>query len=218
MNRCDSGIRTCAKVKSKGRCVVDSVGTARVVGLVAFVGATVNLFATERVAPVFVEARPSASVSAVARSPCEPDIQPLAYARGSGGFLVAMHDVVREVGERHGVPTFEPASSHDPASELRLVNGDEDAAITITGTDDLGQAAPAGAISLTLAAQEARTITARQLEEGGTKLVGALGDGNGKWRLAVAADAPIRVMNLLRGADGRMSNLSTSPMRSMRRE
>ena len=142
------------------------------------------------------------------------DIQPLAYARGPNGLLAGLHDVVPAREGTHRVPIFEPASSHDPASELRLVNlGDEDAAITITGTDDRGQAAPGGAVSLTLAAQEARTLTARQLEEGGTMLAGAFGDGNGKWRLAVAADAPIQVMNLLRGADGRISNLSTSPMR-----
>ena len=146
------------------------------------------------------------------------DIKPLAYARGPGGFFVAMHDVVRKVGETHHVPIFEPASSLDPASELRIANvGDEDATVTITGTDDRGQAAPAGAVSLTLAAQEARAITARQLEEGGAMLVGALGDGDGKWRLAVAADAPIQVLNLLRGADGRMSNLSTSLIGPMRR-
>lgn len=142
------------------------------------------------------------------------DIQPLAYGRGPNGLLAGLHDVVPAVRGTHRMPIFEPASSHDPASELRLVNlADEDAAITITGTDDLGQAAPGGAISLTLAAQEARTLTARQIEEGGTMLAGALGDGNGRWRLAIAADAPIQVMNLLRGADGRISNLSTSPTR-----
>ena len=80
---------------------------------------------------------------------------------------------------------FEPASNREPASALRLLNrGDEDAAVTITGTDDLGQAAPGGTVSLTLPAQAARTITAQQLEEGGPLLTGALGTAtaNGGWR------------------------------------
>ena len=70
------------------------------------------------------------------------EIEPLAYARGSGGFLTATHDIAPSAGETHRVATFNAVGS-DPASELRLVNaGAEDAAITITGTDDAGRPAP----------------------------------------------------------------------------
>ena len=140
-------------------------------------------------------------------------IEVLAYARGTEGPLATMHDVVPNVGQTHRVPIFNPASNRDQASELRLVNpGAQDADIAIAATDDLGQPAPAGAVSLTLAAQESRAVTARQLEEGAPSLEGRLGDGDGRWRLAISASAPIQVMNLLRSSDGRLANLSTSPL------
>ena len=42
-------------------------------------------------------------------------------------------------------------------------------------------------------------------------LAGALGDGAGKWRLAVTADQPLAVMGLLRhAASGALANLSTA--------
>ena len=141
----------------------------------------------------------------------ELPIEVLAYARGPGGFLATMHDRVPRAGQTHRVPIFNPASDSDPVSELRLVNpGAQDADIAIAATDDLGQPAE-GAVSLMLAAQESRTITALQLEEGAPNLAGRLGDGHGRWRLTISASASIEVMNLLRAADGRLSNLSTSP-------
>ena len=110
------------------------------------------------------------------------------------------------------MPIFNPASDSNPVSELRLVNpGAQDADIAIAATDDLGQPAPEGAVSLTLAAQESRTITALQLEEGAPNLAGRFGDEHGRWRLTISASASIEVMSLLRAADGRLSNLSTSP-------
>ena len=142
------------------------------------------------------------------------DIEPLAYARSGDGLLAAMHDVAASSGATHNVPLFNPASERDPASELRLVNpGEEDAAITIAGTDDFGNAAPGGTVALTLAAGESRSVTGQELEEGGHGLVGRLGDGHGRWRLAVVAEQPIEVLNLLRHTDGQVANLSTSPRR-----
>ena len=95
---------------------------------------------------------------------------------------------------------------------MRLANaGAEDVDVVIAATDDRGQPSPSGAVSLTLAARESRTVTAQQLEEGAAGLAGRFGDGHGRWRLAISASAPIQVMNLLRSADGRLANLSTSP-------
>lgn len=134
----------------------------------------------------------------------------MAYVRAPDGFLATMHDTAPAVGQTHRVPIFNPASNRDPASELRLVNpGTEDADITIAATDDTGQPAPEGTVLLTLPAQESRTITAQQLDEGAPNLNGRFGDGDGRWRLTITASAPIQAMNLLRGSDGRLANLST---------
>ena len=55
-----------------------------------------------------------------------------------------------------------------------------------------------------------------ELEEGtGTGLVGALGDGTGRWHLSISANRRIRVMSLLSGPGGRLANLSTAPSGTM---
>ena len=142
----------------------------------------------------------------------ELPLEVLAYARPPEGPLATMHEVVPSAGQTHYVPFFNPASNRAQASELRLVNpGAEDADVTIAAIDDLGQPAPAGAVSVALAAQQSRTITAQQLEAGATDLAGRLGDGHGRWRLTISASAPIQVLNLLQSADGRLANLSTAP-------
>ena len=53
-------------------------------------------------------------------------------------------------------------------------------------------------------------MTAQALESG-EGLSGGLGDGAGKWRLKVSADAPIEVMSLLASPTGHLTNLSTAP-------
>ena len=72
---------------------------------------------------------------------------------------------------------------------------------------------------LSVPARGARTVTARELEsdEGRGEalrdlvVVGALGDGTGKWRLVVTSDRPIQVMSLLANPTGHLTNLSTAP-------
>ena len=93
---------------------------------------------------------------------------------------------------------FNPASSRGRVSALRLINpGEEAAAVRITGIDSAGEAG-ASAVALILAPRASRSLSAQALESGqGEGLVGALGDGAGKWRLRVSADRPIRVMSLL---------------------
>ena len=54
------------------------------------------------------------------------------------------------------------------------------------------------------------TLTADELETGAAS-TGALGDATGKWRLAVSADQPIRVMSLLQSPGGHLTNLSAVP-------
>ena len=138
------------------------------------------------------------------------DIEVLAYARTHGGFLASMHDHAPFLGDRYRVALLNPASNYRQASLLRLVNpGDDSARIAIAGTDDSGRVR--GSVSLTLGAGESRLLTASELERGGDGLGGSLGDGQGKWRLAVESDQPLLVMSLLASPTGHLTNLSTSP-------
>ena len=137
-----------------------------------------------------------------------------ARARGAQGFPAAAHDVVAESqsaeGYRYEVAFFNPASNANQASVLRLVNRSEaQAAVTITGTDDAGDAGEE-AVTLTLPAGAARRLLPPELELG-EGLDGALGDGTGKWRLRVGSDRPLAVMSLMGSPDGHFTNLSTAP-------
>ena len=148
----------------------------------------------------------------------DPGLRVLGYVRnhGASGFPNAVHNVVAESqpegGYRYEVAFFNPASNASQASVLRLVNRSaSEAAVTITGTDDAGRAGDA-AVTLTLPAGAARTLSAPALESGDDEgLDGALGDGAGKWRLSVDSDRPLSVMSLMRSLDGHLTNLSTAP-------
>ena len=143
------------------------------------------------------------------------DLEVLSYIRTDDGFVTSMHDLVPadEAGE-YRVVFFNPGSNRNQVSRLRLINpGETPVDITITGTDDAGEAGES-AVELTLGAGAARALAAQALESGqGEGLVGALGDGTGKWRLRVTADRPLRVMSLLSTPTGHMTNLSATPGR-----
>ena len=115
-------------------------------------------------------------------------IEAMAFVRTADGFVASMQDLIHDDGD---VGFFNPASNDRQRSTLRLTNTlDRAVEIVIEGVDDQGMAGPAGAVRLTLGAGEARTLTARQLEDGGDGLRGRLGDGAGKWRLSVSAPGP----------------------------
>ena len=138
------------------------------------------------------------------------DVSVTSYIRTSDGFLTSMHDVAptasTDDGERR-VVIFNPGSNQRQVSLLRLINdGDADAAVTVTGIDDAGR--PGGEARATVPAGEALTLTAQELESGADTFEGALGDGQGKWRLTVASDAPVSVVSLLRSPTGHLTNLS----------
>ncbi|MDE0178824.1 MAG: leucine-rich repeat domain-containing protein [Gammaproteobacteria bacterium] len=137
------------------------------------------------------------------------DVAVLTYMRTNDGFLTSLHDVVPAVADGYSVPIFNPGRNTNQESLLRLINGGEaDAELTITGIDDAG--ARSGEASLTLAAGEARTVPAGNLENG-TDLDGMLGSGSGKWRLDLASDQPILVSSLMQTPTGHLTNLSTMP-------
>ena len=146
----------------------------------------------------------------------ELEFEVLSYIRTGDGLLTAMHDVAPSVGGEYRVAIFNPGRNPHQVSGLRLVNpGNEDAEVTIEGTDDFG-ASSASEVSLGIPAGKSVTLTALQLETGGEGLTGALGEGMGKWRLRVRSDRPIVVMNLLESPTGHLTNLSTVPDQSRR--
>ena len=143
------------------------------------------------------------------------DLGVWAYVRTADGFLTSMHDVAPEADGAHRVVFFNPARNVDQVSVLWLVNpGDAHAQVTITGVDD-DAASPGTAVRTTVAAGSSRRLSSADLESGDAEAIdsGALGDGEGKWRLSVESDRPIRVMSLLENPTGHLTNLSTAPGR-----
>ena len=136
----------------------------------------------------------------------ELPIEVLAYIRTADGFLTNVQDVAHKDGD---VPMFSPGSDTLQQSSLRLVNTlDRAVEVTIEGMDDRGELGPGGVVRLRLAAGEAQTLTARQLEIGGEGQRGRLGDGAGRWRLAVSAPQGVLIMSLLESPTGYLSNVS----------
>ena len=139
------------------------------------------------------------------------DVEALAYIRTSDGFVTTMHEVVRETAIGQHVPFFNPGSNRRQVSHLRLVNPTGGRVrVTVSGRDDAGESPSGGAVHLSLAPGEARSVSARELESGGSGLSGSLGDGVGKWQLFVASDASIAVTSLLESPTGHLANLSTT--------
>lgn len=137
-------------------------------------------------------------------------IEALAYVRAPDGFLSSIYDLAPKVAGLHRVSTFNPASNWRQASLLRLINPeDQDAEVAIRGLDDSG--AMRGPVQLTLPAGHARSINAPELEDGGTNLEGAFGDGQGKWWLDIEANRDIQVMSLMESPEGHITNLSSLP-------
>lgn len=139
----------------------------------------------------------------------ELDLLVLAYIRTDDGFVTSMHDVApRGADGGHRVVFFNPGSNERQVSKLRLINDGERAArVTITGIDDGGE--DSGAATLNVPARRALYLTSAALEAGGGRIQGGLGDGAGKWRLRVDADAPLTVMSLLESPTGHLANVST---------
>ena len=146
------------------------------------------------------------------------DIVPLAFVRAPDGTLGAIHDTVRGVSSAdqsgvytYEVPIFNLSTEMIQVSRLRLINpGDAAAAVTISGRDDSGAVATGADVTLTLAAGGSKTLTAQQLEAGGTDVTGQLGAGTGRWRLTVSSDQPLQVVNIVASTAGYWNNLSTT--------
>ena len=146
-----------------------------------------------------------------------PNTRVLSYIRATDGLVTSMHELAPMNDGGHRVVFFNPASNLNQVSLLRLVNPrSKPTAVTITGVDDAG-ASPGNPVRLSLGPQEARTLSAEDLETG-AGLTGALEDGSGKWRLTVAADYPILVASLLQSRTGHLANLSSVPDNQVQRD
>ncbi len=112
----------------------------------------------------------------------------------------------------HRIATFNAGSNRDQESRLRLINlGESTAKASIAATDDAGNPS-VGMLSLELPAAAAATWSAAEIESGNLAgLVGSLGDGVGKWQLAISSDRPLLAMSLLAAPNGYLSNLSPVP-------
>ena len=140
------------------------------------------------------------------------DIEPLAYVRTEAGFVDSLHDVVPRRSFYHRVTVLAPDtdSGLPDGSALRLINPTDAAAdVTLFGVDDDNALAP-GQVSIVLAAGAARTVTARELENGAAGLTGRLGNGVGDWQLLIFTDAAIEAMTVLDTASGPLANLSAA--------
>jgi hypothetical protein len=138
------------------------------------------------------------------------DLEAIAYVQTTDGYLETVHEVASiDATGSHYVPIFTPASNLEQKSLLRLVNlGDEATIARVTGVDDRGES-PGETVQVEVPAGASVTLDTAELETGGADIQGALGDGEGWWRLWVAGDGQLAVLNLLESTEGYLSNLSS---------
>ncbi|MDP1699020.1 MAG: beta-propeller fold lactonase family protein [Xanthomonadaceae bacterium] len=106
---------------------------------------------------------------------------------------------------------FNPASNLIQQSTLRLINLDNiPGVVLIEAIDDAGQPAPGGSVSVNISGNAAIELSAQDLEAGNTGkgVLGALGDGSGKWRLHISADVRISAQSLITSPTGVINDLS----------
>ena len=142
------------------------------------------------------------------------DVEAFAYMQTPDGLVTSVRETVRSTAQGvHHLTFFGPASESGRVSVLRLINpGNEQAEVTITAVDDAGTTA-SGSVRVAVPAGASRTLNTQDLESGvAPGLTGALGDGQGNWRLAVTTEGDIHAMSLLASGAGYMINLSTVPV------
>jgi len=139
------------------------------------------------------------------------NIQVMSLVRTPDGFLTNLSRTTPKAGDTNTVYFFNPASNVNQVSSLRIINDSDLAAfVTISGIDDNGNPAPDGDVTLILQAKSGIAITSQDLENGNIPLglVGALGNGVGKWRLFVVSSSDLKVQALMNTPSGFLTNLS----------
>ena len=117
----------------------------------------------------------------------------------------------------HRVPLFPGAAPGAGQAQglLRVVNASDTAGeVAIHAADDAGRRV--GPVTLTLAAHESKQFTAQDLEQGNAAkgVSGALGTGDGAWRLQLRTTLEVRVSAYNRSADGFLTDLNATAPRS----
>jgi cyclophilin family peptidyl-prolyl cis-trans isomerase len=145
------------------------------------------------------------------------DLSVASLIRTPDGFLTNLSSVVESTdGTVTNIDFATPASDSGKTTFLRLVNiTNENATVTISGTDDTGNGAPGGTVMIEIAANSAVQVTSDDLENGNlTKgVLGGLSNASGLWQLELQSNVAIKVQNLVRTPDGFLTNLSsTSPV------
>ena len=141
------------------------------------------------------------------------ELQVMNLIRTLDGFLTNVSAVTLPSQTGNTVDFFNPGSNLNQQSVLRVVNESNQVAnITVSGIDDTGNSAPGGTVTFELPQQSSLTLTAQDLEGGNTSLglVGAMGNGSGKWRLNVISDVAVQVQSILETPNGFVTNLSSS--------
>ena len=137
------------------------------------------------------------------------DIEVMSLVRTPDGFLTNLSNTAPGIADVSDVFIFNPASNTNQRSSLRIVNtANEQAEVTISGIDDNGLPGPGGDVTFNIAALSTISISATDLEEGSSDLVGSIGNGAGKWRLQVQSDVALKVQSLLTTSTGFLTNLS----------
>ena len=146
------------------------------------------------------------------------DLEVMSLIRTPDGFLTNLSGVApTDATGSHRIYYANPASETEQVTFLRIVNKTTGTgSTTISGIDDNGNAAPGGVVQFQIESLQAKQLLATDLEtvNAGKGLTGALGDGAGKWQLTVTADMDIAVLNLIRTADGFLTNLSQAAPKS----
>ena len=146
----------------------------------------------------------------------ELDIEVLSYVRNWDGLLTAMHDVVPGENAHYRVASFNGQADSEQESRLRLINPGSTAAEVTISRADSPDAFAGGEVSVTIPAGASRTYTAMELATGeGAGLAGSLGESAGRRQLVVESGHSLQVMSLLSGPAGRLTNLSSGPIRGV---
>ena len=139
-------------------------------------------------------------------------LKTMGFIRTVEGFMTSMHSIAPSTdGLDHEIDVFNPGSNQSQVSRLRISNqANASSTVTIEGFDDAGN--QGNTVTLTLDALASIEVFASELENGSEAkgLTGALGDGQGKWRLQVTTSQEAVVISLLEAPGGYLSNLSPS--------
>lgn len=124
--------------------------------------------------------------------------------------VIACTAIVAAPSAEHLVPLFPSAAHGTYEGFVRIVNhGDEDGAVTVVATDDLG--VRHDPISIPLAARQTRHFNSADLEMGNEAkdLSHGIGSGNGDWRLVVDSDdlCCLEVLSYVRTAAGFLTSM-----------